>query len=143
MIFQQWVNAACDGKPATAARKIEASSGGAVAYGAVYRYYRNPRAMPVPLARAVVQASDGACSMEELIDADLIAEHFLFADVSHERERLNLKAQRWQRELQGLEARAKRLERIRANAQRQLQSLRARIERLERTNGKRKRRAAA
>lgn len=78
MIFQAWVMSRCDGKPTEAFRRIEAY--GPIDRSRVYRALRKPVAFPVRLARLIVEASDGACTMAELIDAELIAKSFVWTN---------------------------------------------------------------
>jgi hypothetical protein len=81
MIFQRWVMSCCGGKPSEAIRRIEAAAGGAPCdTSRVYRAMRVPLAFTGKLARDVVLASENLCTLAELIDVDLIREHFEYTN---------------------------------------------------------------
>jgi hypothetical protein len=102
MTFQQWINRACGGKPAVALRKIVETTGEALDYGRVYRWYTRPAAIPPRLARLIETASEGACSFDELTDVDAVAERFEYSDTAAATARLKARFEARSRELQRL-----------------------------------------
>ena len=87
--FQQWVMSACDGKPSIALAKIEAT-GIAVTRSTIYYAMRHPVPFRPKLARAIITASEGACTLVELVDADVIRSAFDYADPDIKRAALRL-----------------------------------------------------
>lgn len=108
MIFQEWVKHCCDARPAEAYKRIEAAGGSGLllGYQRIYRWYRTPTPLSLALARVVVKASEGKCTLEELTDADAIGLRFEFdsADAASERRLLAQRIERCERELRQLES---------------------------------------
>lgn len=131
MIFQQFVRECCAGKPAEAGRLVENVTGVALGYQRLHRWYRYPQPMPVAAARLVVKASEGKCTLDELLDPELIAQAFKFepSDAALERRFLQGRLAARERELRQLEQ-AQRLGRTLGDVQREVRQLRARLERL-------------
>lgn len=89
MTFQQWVMSACDGKPSVALAKIEAT-GIAVTRSTIYYAMRHPVPFRPKLAAAIITASEGACTLVELVDVDVIRSAFDYADPDIKRHALRL-----------------------------------------------------
>lgn len=106
MIFQRWVLTHCDGKTSEAIRRIEAVSGGPVDTSRVYRAMRKPLIFTGKLARDVVAASDGACTLAELIDVDLIREQFAYTNPDLHKRGLDFVIAKAERKAQALARRA-------------------------------------
>jgi hypothetical protein len=68
----------CDGRPSEAIKRIELV--GPVDRSRVYRAMRKPLAFPARFARTVVEATGGECTLEELIDTDVIARSFVWTN---------------------------------------------------------------
>lgn len=97
MIFQAWVTRHCGGRPSEAVRRLEATAGGSVDVNRVYRAMRKPTRFPIKFAQLVVAASDGACTLCELMDLDTIAAHFEYTDPALRRVGLRMRIMRLER----------------------------------------------
>lgn len=130
MIFQEYVRECCEGRPGDAARLIEQSTGMPIGYHRAHRWFHSPAPIPLGYARAIVQATSGRCSLEELIDPEIIAGRFKFDDDPEaERKFVETRLALRQRELRQLEAFAK-LGRTLPELRREVASLTQRLERL-------------
>lgn len=134
MIFQQYVRQCCGSSAAEAHRRL-AAHGTALSYQQVFRYLNRPRPMPIAVARVVVEATEGQCSLDELIDANLILASFDFEASDSvearaiERKALTARIEQREREVGQLEA-AARLGPL-ADLQRDLRALRLRLDQLD------------
>lgn len=131
MIFQEWIRECLGARPADAVKLIEQQTGLALSYQRAYRWYRKPSAMPLDVARAVVKASAGKCTLDELVDMKLIAARFAYdSDVATERRYVEQRLAELERELRQLEQlQARPIEEVRADIKR----VRARLQRLDAT----------
>lgn len=118
MIFQQWVMQRCGGRPSEAIRRIEAANDGQpIGASRVYRAMRKPQRFPVRFAQLVVTATDGECTLVELMDLDVIAASFEYDSPDLRR--------------RGMEYQVLKLDRRRATACRQLERMQAVIAELD------------
>jgi len=134
MIFQAFIQQECGGKSAEAVR-LFAAQGHYIDYQRAHRWYRQPCVMPLTLARAFVAASGGKCTLEELIDLDVIIERFDFAasEPADELAYVSAQLRRRETELTALEQLMSKLSKGKsvADLQRDVTSLRKRQERLQ------------
>lgn len=138
MIFQEFVREVCDGKPAEAARVIEDATGQPIGYARAHRWYRNPSPISVQFARLIVQGTGGRCTLEELVDPEVIASRFKFEDdPAAERRHLEQRLAQRERELKQLQA-LQRLGRTIDTTTREVKQLRARLAKLGETAPRRR-----
>lgn len=143
MIFQEFVREVCQGKPAEAARIIEGATGQRLGYARAHRWFRTPSPMSLPYARIVVQGTNGMCTLEELIDADIIGRSFTFADddAAVERQYVAKRLAARELELRQLLA-ARKLGRTIETVEREVKQLRMRLGKLDGAEPRRRGRPA-
>src|SRR5262245_51288068 len=106
MILQQWIMSCCDGKPSIAVRRIEAVHDAPIfSPSTIYRALRTPTTMPGKLAGAIVEASNGECTLPELVDIELIRASFEYSNPDLKQRGLEFALAQAERRLRTLETR--------------------------------------
>lgn len=131
MIFQEFVREVCGGKPGEAARVIEDATGQPIGYARAHRWFRTPSPISLPFARVIVAGTNGRCTLEELIDPEVIAGRFVFEaeDAAGERRFVESRLAARERELRQLLA-ARRLGRTIEVVEREVKQLKQRLSKL-------------
>lgn len=78
MIYQRWVLTRCNGSPAEAITRIENATALPVDHTVLHQALKKPIALPVRLAQLVCVASEGECTLVELLDVDLIRKQYMY-----------------------------------------------------------------